>query len=293
MSEIFDLHVHSTASDGTLSPAEIIREAEAQEVAGLALTDHDTIAGLPEALAEGRARGVRVVSGIEISVSEEDGARQMHILGLGIDAESGVLASRLERGRRYRLERGLRILEQLRGLGIQLPEQLIYGVAAYGSVGRPHIADALVRIGVCRTVQEAFDRFIGRGKPAFVPRRGVAAAEAIEMIHEARGIAVLAHPPLSVGVGSPGGLERFVARVARLGLDGIEVQHPSLSRKQRKRISRLARVHGLVPTGGSDFHGASKPDVALGRGRGDIQVGPEIFQGVLDLAREKGAPDLP
>ena len=293
MGERFDLHVHSTASDGTLTPTEIVREADEQGIAGLALTDHDTIAGLTEAVEEGRARAVVVVPGTEISVSEAGGSRQMHILGFGIDPECKTLASNLESRRRDRLERGLRILERLRKLGIQIPDQIIRDLAARSAVGRPHIAEALVRMSVCRTAQEAFDRFIGRHAPAFVPRRGVTAAEAIHMIHEAGGIAVLAHPPLSVGVDGPGGLERFVARVARLGLDGIEVQHPSLSRKQRKRISRLGRLHGLVPTGGSDFHGASKPDVALGRGRGDIRFGPEAFGAVLERLRERGPWTLP
>jgi predicted metal-dependent phosphoesterase TrpH len=289
MDERFDLHVHSTASDGTLTPAEIVRDAEANGIAGLALTDHDTIGGLPEAVEEGRNRGVVVVPGVEISVSEAGGARQMHMLGFGIDPECETLVSNLHERRRDRLERGLRILERLRKLGIQIPDQFVRDLGQHGAVGRPHIAEALVRMAVCRTVQEAFDRFIGRHAPAFVPRRGVTAAEAIHMIHEAGGIAVLAHPPLSVGVNAPGGLEGFVARVARLDLDGIEVQHPSVSRKQRKRISRLARLHGLVPTGGSDFHGAHKPDVALGRGRGDTRFGIEAFRAVLERMRDRGS----
>jgi predicted metal-dependent phosphoesterase TrpH len=289
MSERFDLHIHSTASDGTLTPTEIVQEAEARGIAGLALTDHDTVAGLPEAVDAGRARGVVVVPGTEISVSEAGGARQMHMLGFGIDPGCKRLAANLEQLRRDRLERGLRILERLRKLGIQIPDQFIRDLGARGAVGRPHIAEALVRMAVCRTVQEAFDRFIGRRAPAFVPRRGVTAVEAIHLIHEAGGIAVLAHPPLSVGVDGPGGLERFVAQVARLGIDGIEVQHPSLSRKQRKRVSRLARLHGLVQTGGTDFHGASKPDVVLGRGRGDIRFGPEAFRAVLERLRERGS----
>jgi predicted metal-dependent phosphoesterase TrpH len=287
VSDRFDLHVHSTASDGSLGPAEVVREAASQGVAGIALTDHDTIIGLPEATAEGEVQGVQVVPGVEISVSEADGDREMHILALGIDPDSPELTRRLEEARRERLERGLRMVERLRGIGIEIPEELIRRPGARGSVGRTHVAKALVRMGICRTFQEAFDRFIGRRGPAYVSRRAVTASEAIQMAHDANGIAVLAHPPLSVGVTAPGGLDEFVSRVAHLGLDGIEVEHPNVRPSQRRRLTRLARLHELVSTGGSDFHGESKPDVSIGRGRGDIHVGPEAFRAVLDRIRDR------
>jgi predicted metal-dependent phosphoesterase TrpH len=284
---VYDLHVHSTASDGSRSPAEVVCEAAAQGIAGLALTDHDTIEGIPEALEEGKRQGVHVLPGVEISVSEDEGRREMHILGLGIDPGSYALARRLEKARQERRERGLRMVEGLRKLGIEIPDAFIHELGPRASIGRTHVAQTLVRMGVCQTFQDAFDRFIGRNRPAYVSRPAVTAAEAIQITHEANGIAVLAHPPLSVGVGGPGGIDGFVARVARLGLDGIEVQHPNLTPKQRRRMGRLATLHGLVPTGGSDFHGESKPDVSLGRGRGDIRIVAEAFGAVLDRIRER------
>ena len=184
------------------------------------------------------------------------------------------------------------MVERLRDLGIDVPEALVREIAGHVSVGRPHVAEALVRLGVCAAPQEAFDRFIGRGQPAYVPRRALTVEEALELIHDAGGIAVLAHPPLSVGVATSGGLARFVAYPARLGLDGLEVQHPNHTPKQRRHLARLARELGLLATGGSDFHGDHKPGVELGRGRGNVQVGPEVFEAVLDaiLARRAGRP---
>ncbi|MEE8558012.1 MAG: PHP domain-containing protein [Myxococcota bacterium] len=289
MSKLYDLHVHSTASDGSLTPRELMREAHACRLAGLALTDHDTVDGIGEAIEEGEALGIEVLAGVEISVSEAGGKREMHVLALGIDPENASLVQRLREAQGDRLRRALGMVERLQALGIGISSGWVR--EATGSIGRPHVAKALVELGACRTLQEAFERFIGRNGPAYVPRRGISTKEAVQMTHEAGGIAVLAHPPLSVGVDAPGGLERFVARAARAGLDGIEVQHPSLSRKQRRRIARLARVHGLVPTGGSDFHGESKPDVRLGRGRGDIEIGTEAFQAVTERIRERRAPE--
>lgn len=292
----FDLHVHSSASDGSLSPAEVVREAARRGLAGFALTDHDTIEGLEEACEEALAQRLVLIPGVEISVSEESGARQMHILGLGIDPRSRALRERLQRMRGERLERALRMLGRLRGLGIEIPEEVVREAAARGSVGRPHLAGALVRLGVCRTYQEAFDRFIGHRGPAYIPRSGLGAAEAIAAIHESSGIAVLAHPPLSVGVAAPGGLEEFVARVARQGLDGVEADHPGHSPKERRRLARIARARDLLATGGSDFHGEARPGVEMGRGRGDLRVGGDVFRAVLSRiegrrALHRGRPD--
>jgi predicted metal-dependent phosphoesterase TrpH len=287
VSERFDLHVHSSVSDGTVPPARLVSRAARLGVAGLALTDHDTLAGVEEALAEGETTGVEVLAGIEISVSENDGARQVHILGFGTDHPSPKLRRRLEELRVERLERGLRMLERLRGLGIDLPDRLVHEVGGRGSVGRPHIAEALVRARVCSTPQEAFDRFIGHRGPAYVPRAGMTTAEAIDVIHGAGGIAVLAHPPLSVGIDRPGGLDALAGELKRGGLDGLEVWHPGHSPRQRRRLAAIARAHGLLPTGGSDFHGTHRPDIEIGRGRGNISVSAETFRGVVERIRER------
>jgi predicted metal-dependent phosphoesterase TrpH len=292
MAERFDLHVHSTASDGTYTPTELVREAKRKRLTAIALTDHDTVEGIAEARREGEVLGIEVLAGIELSVVEDDGARQMHILGLGTEPTPS-LVERLEVLSRERRERGLRMVERLRDLGIDLPDEVVLEIAGHSSVGRPHVAQSLVKIGICKTQQEAFDRFIGRTGPAYVGRRALTAREAIDLIHSAGGIASLAHPPLSVGVDGAGGLSRFVSEPVRLGLDGIEIQHPSHSPKQRRKLRQLAREHGLIETGGSDFHGDHKPEVQLGRGRGNVQVGPEVFEAVVDAirARREGRPE--
>ena len=288
MADRFDLHVHSTASDGTLTPTEVAQEAKRVGLTAFALTDHDTVAGVAEATRVGEKIGVEVLAGIELSVVEDEGAVQMHVLGLGVDANDAEFVGRLETLSRERRERGLGMLERLSELGIDVPEEIIRDIAGRQSVGRPHVAAALVRIGACATQQEAFDRFIGRNGPAYVGRRALTIRAAIDLIHSAGGIASLAHPPLSVGVDGPGGLEAFVSRPAKLGLDAIEVQHPSHTPKQRKRLSRLARDLGLLPTGGSDFHGDHKPGVQLGRGRGNVQVGAQVFDPVSEAIRRAG-----
>ncbi len=155
------------------------------------------------------------------------------------------------------------------------------------TVGRGSVpVRALVRAGACRSSGQAFDRFLRRGRPAFVPSVGLGAREAIDLIHSAGGVAALAHPFLSIGVDQPGGLDAFVARLAHAGLDGLELEHPSHTAPQRKRLRRLLRKHELVATGGSDFHGEERPEVEIGRGRGNVAVGRETYEAIL-LRREQ------
>ncbi len=277
-----DFHVHSTFSDGTLTPSEIVERAEHAGVGCLALTDHDEVAGIAEASRRGDELGLEVIPGIELSVTEDGHRRQMHILGLGIDPDHGELRECVTRLGRERERRGARILELLRQLGVELSVARLEEIAGPGSVGRPHVARALVEAGVCADVDEAFARFLRRGRPAYVPHPGLTSERAIALIHAAGGIASLAHPPLSVGVDGPGGLESFVEPLVGHGLDGLEVWHPSQQARQSRRIGRLARRWGLVPTGGSDFHGADRPDVELGRGRGGLKLGRAERERILD-----------
>jgi predicted metal-dependent phosphoesterase TrpH len=268
VSERWDFHTHTTVSDGSLTPTELARRAHEQRVTGFALTDHDTVDGVAEARAEGERLGVEVIAGVELSVNEDQGARAMHVLGLGIDPDHSPLRARLAGLREARLSRGARIVSHLQKAGIAISLEDVARHSAGGALGRPHVARALVDLGVVPDVEEAFARWLRRGRPAYEPNAELSAREAIELVHDAGGAAVLAHPPLSAGVDSPGGLVAFVERLVPLGLDGLEVWHPSHKSTATRRLRRLAAAHGLVETGGSDFHGADRPDVELGRGRG-------------------------
>ena len=257
--------MHSLASDGAFRPGEVVEQAHRAGITLLALTDHDTVDGVPEAMSRGQELGVEVIPGVELSVSEDSGSRRMHLLGYGLDLQNPSLIGKLDELRWARRERAGRICKLLSDLGIEVDlDQLVDRVGS-GSVGRPHLAQALVEAGVCRDQQAAFRDYLRQGRPAFVAAPGLAAPEAIELIHAAGGVACLAHPPRSSGVDSPGGLSTFVSRLADLGLDGLEVRHPSHTRPQGRRLRRLARRLDLIETGGSDFHGGAVRGGMLGQ----------------------------
>jgi len=277
---VIDLHTHSNRSDGTLPPGELIEHAARAGVTAMALTDHDTCAGIAEAQSRGRELGVEVLPGIELSVSEQDGARQMHVLGYGIDVEHPALVAETARMDGERRARGRRIVEQLRARGVELDYAEVEA-GAQGTVGRPHVARVLVARGFCRDSDDAFARYLRRGCAGYVPSPGFSARAAIELIHTAGGVASLAHPPLSSGISGPGGLATFVSNLVLLGLDGLEVEHPGHSSSQRRKLRRMVRDHDLVPTGGSDFHGSNRPGIRLGRGRGDVSIGRDVYDALL------------
>ncbi len=279
MSERFDFHTHTLASDGSLTPVELVRAAAANRVTAFALTDHDTTAGIAEAQAEGQRLGIEVIAGIELSVSELEGARSLHVLGLGISTADPALRARLEIAHDARRTRAARMVSRLQELGIGIDLARVEAIAAGGSVGRPHIARALVELGVCRDADEAFVKYLRRGRPAYEPYAALAAREAIDLVHDAGGVAVLAHPPLSSGIDAPGGIEAFVERLLPFGLDGLEIWHPGHRPGQIRRLRRLAREHNLLETGGSDFHGEDRPGIEIGRGRaGALHIGRPIYE---------------
>jgi 3',5'-nucleoside bisphosphate phosphatase len=244
-----DLHTHSVCSDGTLSPEALIALAADHGVGLLALTDHDTVDGVPEAIAAGRGRGLRVVPGVELSVAVPSGS--MHLLGYFAEPAPPELMERLATLRTGRLRRAEKIVGRLADLGA--PVELERVVAhARGPVGRPHIAAELVSAGHVATHRQAFERFLGDGGPAWVPSTGLGPEEAVALVRASGGVAALAHP-YSLRLDRPR-LDRCVARLARAGLAGIEVHRPEHDAERRREYARLARRHGLVATGGSDFH---------------------------------------
>jgi predicted metal-dependent phosphoesterase TrpH len=289
MSERYDFHTHTVASDGSLTPTELVRAAAANGVTAFALTDHDTIDGIAEAQAEASRLGIELIAGIEISVNEQDGARSLHVLGLGLSPENPVLRTRLEQARHERRTRAARMVARLQEAGVAIELSDVEAIAAGGSVGRPHLARALVDLGVCRDADEAFVKYLRRGRPGYEPYAAFSAREAIALVHGAGGVAVLAHPPLSSGVDAPGGIEAFVERLLPDGLDGLEIWHPGHKPGQIRRLRRLAREHDLLETGGSDFHGDDRPGIEIGRGRaGGLRIGRPVydaFRARLDSSR--------
>ena len=294
MSARYDFHTHTHVSDGSLSPAELVRAAARNRVTAFALTDHDTTDGVAEAQAEGRTLGIEVIAGIELSVSEQEGARSLHILGLGIDPESAALRARLDVSRHGRSTRAARIVAHLQGLGVAIELARVEEIAGGGTIGRPHVARALVELGAARDQDDAFIRYLRRGRPAYEPNPELSAREAIELVQLAGGIAVLAHPPLSGGIEGPGGIEAFVERLLPLGLDGLEIWHPGHRPAQIRRLRRLARTHALLETGGSDFHGEDRPGIEIGRGRaGAMHIGRPVYDAfTARLAARREALEL-
>ena len=249
-----DLHSHSTASDGTLPPDEVIAAAHKAGLRAVALTDHDTTAGVPLALATGESLGIRVVPGVELSANDEE--REVHLLALHV-TRLDLIESRLHVLREGRKERAARIVERLRELGVEVTLDMVMEEAGAASVGRPHIARAMIRAGSVRDFREAFERYLGSGRSAFIPKERLEAADAITIAHDAGGIAVWAHP------GNDCRRERLEPLVAQ-GLDGIEIRHPSHHGEDVKRLTALTEFFGLVPSGGSDWHGSAEGPRTIG-----------------------------
>jgi 3',5'-nucleoside bisphosphate phosphatase len=242
-----DLHIHSTASDGSLPPAQVISAARAGRLHVIAVADHDTVAGVQEAQ-RAAVGSVHVVSALEISTFYHGG--ELHMLGYYVDPQHATLLSFGERAAGRREERMREMLERLGSFGVHVGFDDVLAAAGPRpeSIGRPHLARALVQRGYVPTVTDAFDRFIGDDGPAFVPTRLITPAESIELIHSTGGVAVWAHP-------RPDLLEPELPALREAGLDGLECYRPRVSPAESLRIAGLAARHGLLVTGGSDWHG--------------------------------------
>jgi predicted metal-dependent phosphoesterase TrpH len=245
-----DLHLHSTASDGTTPPSGVVELAAAHGLRSIALTDHDSTSGIAEAREAGSRIGVEVIAGIELSTAVKRG--ELHMLGYLIDPENEILRERLQRFRDSRERRAETMVDRLREAGIPITLERVLDLAAGGSIGRPHVARALVEAGQATSVSDAFERYLVRGKVGYVPHLRPSPADAIEFIHAAHGVAVLAHPYSTRDV------ETTVSELAGAGLDGLEVFYSLYNDEQRAFLARLADQHDLVPTGGSDFHGTGE-----------------------------------
>jgi predicted metal-dependent phosphoesterase TrpH len=249
-----DLHMHSTASDGALAPSAVVEAARAAGLAAIALTDHDTLSGLQEAELAAGPFGIRVIRGVELSA--HDGDREVHLLALHV-SRSGVLEESLSTFRDAREARARGIVERLRRLGVNVDLETVMEEAAGGAVGRPHVARALIKGGHVRSSREAFDRYLGAGRPGYMPKTRLEIAEAIALAHSAGAIAVWAHP-------GPDGRRDLLEPLVALGLDGIEVRHPGHLAEDVKRLGALCDFFGLVPSGGSDWHGSMQGPRTIG-----------------------------
>ncbi len=241
-----DLHSHTTASDGRATPEELIALAKSADLQAVAVTDHDTLDGLPAAQVAADACGIHLVHGIELSTI--DGSREVHLLGLHLQ-DTDVLAEKLIAVQAARVDRAVEMVAKLNKLGMPVTMEMVLHEAAGGAVGRPHVARALLAGGWARDMRDAFDRYLGDGKPANVGKLRLELADGIALIHDAGGVAVWAHPQ---GEGN----KEKIGRYAALGLDGVEVRHPSHSSEDLARLATLCDHFGLLKSGGSDWHGA-------------------------------------
>ena len=270
-SQFVDLHCHSTASDGTLPPADVARLAQASGLSGLALTDHDTIGGVAEAAAEASRLGIEFLPGIEIS-AEYPHPGTMHILGYGVDPDSPSLRDLTRKLLEGRDNRNPRIVQRLQELGVAITMEEVEAQAGKDKdpasvVGRPHIAAILNRKGYVSSIKQAFDKYLAPGGLAYFDKERLRPQRAVEMIHESGGLPVLAHP-VQLRTTSDAELERVVKDLADLGLSGLEIIHSDHTPDLVEKYTRLADRFGLLKTGGSDFHGSNKKDIDLGTARG-------------------------
>ncbi len=293
MTERFvDLHTHSTASDGSLTPTELVKAAINGGLCGIALTDHDSGGGLIEAQGAADAAGLRFVPGIEIS-AEAPAPATLHLLGYFIDPRSPALLKMSQILLDGRNNRNPRIIARLNELGCKITMDQVLEIAHRGDaggdravvVGRPHIAQALLESHCVASLKQAFDVYLGMGGSAYFDKERLTPRQAIDCIHDASGLAVLAHP-VQLRAENHAHLQHSIEALVDIGLDGIEVWHSDHRPQDSEFLQQIAAKHRLVVTGGSDFHGTRKPDIAIGIGRKNVRV-PEYVLDALEAAWKK------
>jgi predicted metal-dependent phosphoesterase TrpH len=279
-----DLHVHSTASDGTLSPTDILAMAVRSGLKAISITDHDTLSGTIDALKAGIPSSLQFLTGIEISAAPPDGYRldgSVHVLGYGIDSTDARLHELLGVLNAARKQRNPQIIDRLNAMGLDLCMADLTDIVGDATAGRPHIAQLLVQRGMAASIDDAFDRFLGKNQPAYVDKYRVPMQAAIDAIDHAGGIAVLAHPFLN-GITDPTTFETFLVALKSMGLRGIEAIYPDHSKAITAEYCRLAAKHGLLITGGTDFHGDVTPGIQMGIGKGGMHVPYSLYQTLVE-----------
>ena len=271
---MIDLHTHTSASDGTHSPTELVTLAKEHGIEAIAITDHDTIEGLPEAFETGERLGIEVITGMELSI--EYNPVSMHILGLLIDPENESLNKCLTELQYSRSTRNPKIIEKLNDLGMPITMEAVEKISGGGQVGRPHIAAALLKNGHVNNIQEAFDKYLKKGAVAYFERHRLSREQAADVIHGAGGLLILAHPG-TLGIDGSD-LENLLSELKDAGFDGIEVFYNNHSQVEEDRLMKIADKLEFVISGGTDFHGENKPSIKLGVGYGNMAIPYEVLQ---------------
>ena len=275
-----DLHIHTTASDGTCSPSEILEIARDSGLGAIAITDHDTIDGTREALRIGPPTPLHLLTGIEISAAPPPATPytgSMHILGYGINPDNAELDRALQKLQTARRDRNPGIIDRLNQLGFQISLEEVIHTVGQGQISRPHIARVMLKKGYVQSIDEAFDRYLAAGKPAYVDKYRIPCQEAIDLITGAGGLPVLAHPIL-LGYRNRHELEQLIQLLIGMGLKGLEAYYPEHPPAETEYYIRLAEKHGLLLTGGTDFHGQLNPEIQMGSGNGDFCVPYHLYE---------------
>ncbi len=303
MQQFVDLHTHTLASDGRKSPAAVVKAAAKLGLAAVAITDHDTLAGLNKAAAQGRKDNIEVIRGCELSVASEYG--EVHILGLWIPKRAIKLERALKELRHNRAQRNFIIVQKLQTLGLDISYDEVLHAArtvenapsamptthlkkTQNAVGRPHIATVLLEKGYVTSIKEAFVKYLGDGCSAFEPKKLFEVEEIMRLLREAKASIILAHPGL---IRCPDGwLDNYVKHLKELGLMAIEAIHSEHDDENTRRMLALAKKYDLAISGGSDFHGEVKPHIHLGFGKGNLRIGVDILHTLKEQRRALGYP---
>ena len=278
-----DLHVHSTASDGTLTPSDILAMAVKLDLKAIAITDHDTLSGSAAALANGIPRSLAFLTGIEISAAPPPGypsGSSVHVLGYGLDLLDAPLNRLLTVLKTSRENRNPQIIERLNTMGMDVTMEELSHVVGDATAGRPHIAQLMIAKGLADSINDAFDRFLGKNKPAYVEKHRVPLKDAIETIKNAGGVSVLAHPYLN-DLADLDAFEAFLLTLKDMGLEGIEAVYPEHPESATAHYCQLALKHNLLITGGTDFHGAITPGIQMGYGDGSFHVPYSLYENLM------------
>lgn len=281
-----DLHTHSTASDGSDSPENLVRAAKKGNIATIALTDHDTVAGVEEAMETGKEIGVEVIAGCELGVKTDFG--EIHLLGLWLDPKALKLQAIMGELRDFRANRNKIIVEKLRSLGMEITYEEVLEAAGDGSVGRPHIAQVLVNKKYFKSVKKVFENMLCDGGKAYVPKKVLDPIEGVKLLKEEGATVSWAH--MCIHRQSTEYLNDMIATLKPHGLDALEAYHSEHGAASTRLVVELAAIHGLALTGGSDYHGAVKPNITLGRGKGGLYVPHSVLDNLKELRRKQGLP---
>ena len=280
--EYIDLHTHSNCSDGSMTPTELVRHAAERNIKAIALSDHDTIAGIDEAIEAGKKYGVEIVPAIEFSVQS---ATETHILGFYIDHKSEVLAKALEKINAVRWQRTVNTCENLQRLGFDVTMDEALAIAPSGLIGRAHFARILMEKGYVASVKEGFDKYLANGRPAYDGTQALTAREAVELINEIGGVAFVAHPHL-IRL-SDSDLRAFLSELKEVGLCGIEGYYNEYTPEMQEYFQSLAKELSLEISGGTDYHAKMKPHIEIGIGQGDMKIPYSVLENIKSIVASK------